>query len=364
MELHIKTLTPLWTGGVNGKADRIYESGILGSLRWWYEAIVRGLGGTACDPSQDDTCRFDAGQYNKSQAGNERQRLRDAGLCDVCQVFGATGWKRRFRLEVTEDHTQPIWTEPDKMLNVRPPNRSRGWYLPPGRMGRFSIKIISDSETVSLLTACMLFLEKYGSIGAKPQLGYGFFQILNSSEIQEKAEHWEWGKISESRQYNAILPNLNNFLFFSYRFHPENPGWWTRVPGISRVASSVQEPVSHHKIVPVAPSLKNEWRFSQWKGSRVEAQEIFGAIRPQRKRSRVAVSWAYKLEPGEWKIKGWAWLPSGQKPAYALWGIISQEKIWKKIIGVRGNLKIYPERIFNQSQKDSVLKKFLEEATT
>ncbi|MGQ9775568.1 type III-B CRISPR module RAMP protein Cmr1, partial [Chloroflexus sp.] len=97
MELKIATLTPLWTGGIDGKVDRIHETGILGSLRWWYEAIVRGLGGEACDPSAG-TCRFDAEQYAASKAADERQRLRDAGLCDVCQVFGATGWRRRFRV--------------------------------------------------------------------------------------------------------------------------------------------------------------------------------------------------------------------------------------------------------------------------
>ncbi len=44
MEVRIQTLTPLWTGGVQaGKVDRIHETGIVGSMRWWYEAIVRGL---------------------------------------------------------------------------------------------------------------------------------------------------------------------------------------------------------------------------------------------------------------------------------------------------------------------------------
>lgn len=50
LTMTLTTLTPLWTGGVDERCDRIYESGILGSLRWWYEAIVRGLGGEACDP--------------------------------------------------------------------------------------------------------------------------------------------------------------------------------------------------------------------------------------------------------------------------------------------------------------------------
>ncbi len=48
LKLELKTLTPLWTGGI-GTMDRIHETSIIGSLRWWYEAIVRGLGGNVCD---------------------------------------------------------------------------------------------------------------------------------------------------------------------------------------------------------------------------------------------------------------------------------------------------------------------------
>ena len=45
MSIKIKTLTPIWTGGVNGECDILHETGIIGSMRWWYEAIVRGMGG-------------------------------------------------------------------------------------------------------------------------------------------------------------------------------------------------------------------------------------------------------------------------------------------------------------------------------
>jgi CRISPR-associated protein Cmr1 len=44
----------LWTGGpVSGKMERVHETGIIGSLRWWYEAIVRSLGGSVCDPTSE-----------------------------------------------------------------------------------------------------------------------------------------------------------------------------------------------------------------------------------------------------------------------------------------------------------------------
>ena len=48
----IKPVTPIWTGDENRKNTTLRETGILGSLRWWYEALIRGLGGTACDPTK------------------------------------------------------------------------------------------------------------------------------------------------------------------------------------------------------------------------------------------------------------------------------------------------------------------------
>ena len=41
LQVKIRTLTPLWTGGVDATMDRIHETGILGSLRWWYEVIIK-----------------------------------------------------------------------------------------------------------------------------------------------------------------------------------------------------------------------------------------------------------------------------------------------------------------------------------
>ena len=69
-ELKIKTLTPIWTGGVEGKCDRLHETGIIGSMRWWYEAIVRGLGGYACDPTGEGRCEL----TGKERTDEERKK--------------------------------------------------------------------------------------------------------------------------------------------------------------------------------------------------------------------------------------------------------------------------------------------------
>jgi CRISPR-associated protein Cmr1 len=344
MEIRIRTLTPLWTGGMDSTMDRVHETGILGSLRWWYEAIIRALKGKACDPTERK-CNFDAEKYRKSKATDERHRLRDAGLCDVCQLFGATGWRRRFRLEVV-DETQWIWDQRDQMLNIRPPQRARGWFLPPGKMGKLTIRLESDRQALSSIAASFLFLERWGSIGARPQLGYGVFRIENRDEVLACAKGWEWeifeGEES-SRVENALqekdVPDLRRFGFFRYSFQSDKPGWWTRVPGISRVAIQVQSLVSRFRVVPLAPSLKNEWRFNRWQRAWGDDRQIFGTLRPTRRRSRVAVSWAYKVEGNKWEIRGWVWLPTRSQTAECLWEVLSNGETWRQVVGVAGDLQ-------------------------
>ena len=81
-EIKIRTLTPLWMGDVDRECKSIKETGIIGSLRWWYEALVRGLGGYACDPT-NSTCE-------------------GKNHCDACELFGCTGWRRRFKSKIVD----------------------------------------------------------------------------------------------------------------------------------------------------------------------------------------------------------------------------------------------------------------------
>ncbi|WP_084660570.1 type III-B CRISPR module RAMP protein Cmr1 [Rhodothermus profundi] len=91
----ISSLTPLQTGGVNGRTDRVYETGIMGSLRWWYEVLVRGLGGKACDPTAKEVrCPQDSSK-KPTDPGHH---------CVVCELFGCTGWARKFRLMVVDEN--------------------------------------------------------------------------------------------------------------------------------------------------------------------------------------------------------------------------------------------------------------------
>ncbi|MDZ7261393.1 MAG: type III-B CRISPR module RAMP protein Cmr1, partial [candidate division KSB1 bacterium] len=95
-EIRFKTFTPIWTGGVERNSDRPHETGLLGSLRWWYEGIMRGMGGHVCDATTDDVSERCIFEQKKGESFDDAY----ARLCLACRLFGCTGWRRRFRLEI------------------------------------------------------------------------------------------------------------------------------------------------------------------------------------------------------------------------------------------------------------------------
>jgi CRISPR-associated protein Cmr1 len=156
MQITLKTLTPLWTGGVDQTCDHLHETGLVGSLRWWYEALVRGLGGYACDPT-----------------GEERCPDKDGKRCAACELFGCTGWARKFRLRVLDEQGRVVQnalaanqTVQLQFLELRPMSNEERW----------------------LLTKTLEIAAKYGALGGKttlkPQKGkigedYGIVQTIS-----------------------------------------------------------------------------------------------------------------------------------------------------------------------------------------
>lgn len=162
MKITLKTLTPLWTGGVDGEMDRVHETGIIGSLRWWYEALVRGLGGWACDPTAD------------------RQRCPDqeGQRCTACELFGCTGWQRKFKLQILNEQGNLLNEQPDPRTGLRE-GTVMTW--------RFLELRPLETEEKWLLYQAIRIASEYGAIGGrtprKPQSNklvggdYGLFEI-------------------------------------------------------------------------------------------------------------------------------------------------------------------------------------------
>lgn len=214
----LDTVTPLWTGGVSGEADRVHSTGILGSLRWWYEVLVRGVGGEACDPS-NHTC-----QYN-------RERPND-GLCDVCRMFGATGWKRRFRLSIV-DNTQSggprnaIQPTGNRYAEGSTTDRPK-WFFKGGRIKRYSLSVVplcGAPDVDTIIHGILKLVENHAALGAKPQLGYGLMRVGNDHalNVQDFVDKLPTATRATSPEHNG-KPSLTEMFFAELTPKADNKG--------------------------------------------------------------------------------------------------------------------------------------------
>lgn len=233
--MQIKTLTPLWTGNVDGKCKTIKETGIIGSLRWWYEALVRGLGGYACDPTSDKRCELNYKKFDNSiKNGRSIQESLDEQICPVCQLFGCTGWKRRFKLELNSE----------KLLNapfiIAKPNESQrpvflGYYDKTGKayknkgglVGGFEFDLIPENEGNIDLLGLLLQLSIDWGLGAMTQKGFG---VLSSKENFKNGEK-DLSNLPKPRNentYSLPLPKIDQFFFYKVPIKTESIGMITK----------------------------------------------------------------------------------------------------------------------------------------
>ncbi|GIV64051.1 MAG: hypothetical protein KatS3mg045_1390 [Bellilinea sp.] len=142
-EWKIRALTPIWTGDADREENRLIPTGIVGSLRWWFEVLVRGLGGKACDPTVDGVRCPDKNVKNPYDPGQH---------CVVCEFFGCTGWARKFRLMVVNENGTIIQGQikDGQIFILR--------FIP--------LRLIRDEEWC-LLDATLRLIADYGAIGGK-----------------------------------------------------------------------------------------------------------------------------------------------------------------------------------------------------
>ena len=149
----------IWTGSLNfgsSKNDPPFcHTGMLGSLRWWFEVLVRGLGGSACDPSQ-------------TQCDEKKH-------CVVCELFGCTGWARKFRFEVLSDEDSILMKSQKDQIT-----KDHKYNL------RFTeIRQICRTEW-TLLDATLGLSAKYGALGGrtvwKPSDEFGRAMVIHHKD--------------------------------------------------------------------------------------------------------------------------------------------------------------------------------------
>ena len=97
MQIDLEFTTPIFTANKLNNSKYVETSAILGGLRWWYEALIRGHGGFACEATNEN------GRCPQTKTPITPANVQEH-LCPVCQLFGATGWRRRFDLVINFFH--------------------------------------------------------------------------------------------------------------------------------------------------------------------------------------------------------------------------------------------------------------------
>lgn len=99
-EWKFRALTDIWTGDADQRGERLVPTSLLGSIRWWFEVLIRGLDGSTCDPSFED--RRAHPESSRCPDPNVKNPFDQAHHCVVCELFGCTGWARKFRFQVLD----------------------------------------------------------------------------------------------------------------------------------------------------------------------------------------------------------------------------------------------------------------------
>lgn len=326
--MQIKPLTPLWTGDAEGKGERVLETGILGSLRWWYEALVRGLGHYACDPG-GGTCEY-------------KEKL--AGICPVCRLFGCTGYSRRFRLLVEDGSGTGHLLE----VKLRNPGNSEhlGWRIPATVTGPLTFSFLSmrgselgDFETAAL--RCTLHLiEQYGALGGKTSQGQGVMKIIEADNLSAKMDFALWREELVRRPAEQVknlvgAPDLRDLVGVTIQLEDNKldaAKIWSKLPLKAEVRGSNQpwSPLAKAEWVPSAPAIRAQLRqwlrdtsnVPQFRG-RLDHERhrlmgttnrLWGDPQPTRKGDRpkgsdIFVTHLYKLE-GRWMMRIFAFIPT------------------------------------------------------
>ena len=301
-EIKIRTLTPLWTGDVDRECKSIKETGIIGSLRWWYEALVRGLGGYACDPTSDRKCELKQDKFNEAiKSGKSIQGALDEQICPACQLFGCTGWSRKFRIKISDNTSFEsgigrIEVRSRSYRDRQGRSKIPKWYFPsPGRRGHLDLEItplrFNESE-LNALKLTLKVMEEWCAIGAKTHLGYGVFQLikgdgeryeLTPEEVESALSLFE----SVRSNITSNLPDLKWFFFSKVYLDDSFTNEKTRI----------------------IKSLELRYDLRRLFGrDRNLRYDIMGTVKGERRGSKIYISRVYQIQDRD-EMRIWGWIP-------------------------------------------------------
>lgn len=324
MDFVVKAKTPLFTGDASRGSRIIKETGIIGGLRWWYEALMRGMGRSICDPTIDKKCE-----------------------CDACKLFGNTSGARMFNLRFEDLKSQNIQTG---TIGIKIGSGS-GWYLPEGKMGEFHLSINglrgNNSLVEKRVPALLKLVENWGAIGAKTYIGCGVFSlnyrddkpfILSEADIDELLKpisNTNYEKRNEPCLSKIFFCKVNLDFSDTLKYDPRIDKFDTSGFFIKGIADQkLVEKCINKGFIPTSAHIRYQLRsvFRPGKSvlpslSKIKSDKFnellrklrhdtIGNIEGEKKGSKIATSHFYlqNEEKSIWQMRIWGYVPERYIP--------------------------------------------------
>lgn len=324
LSIRYRALTPIYTGDRLMRVDRLHETGFHGSMRWWLEALIRGAGGLALDPVKQ-AGNFDVKKYNDDYGDlgldtfRHTGRLRACGLDDASQVYGATGWRRRFRLEL--DHSRQFgrskWNTvslPDRSYTItdrdgrQVPKTPTWWLEDKPFLDEFDLTLrsLDPGFPLGITGGLLSFLEEWAGVGAKNQMGMGVIRRVEGDEPSRQTLY-DWLSslssvtpaitTSQTRDM-AKLPALDNM--FLARLHVAGDARETTF----RLKTDLRRKFTDDKVRHFVMGTVADRRVAD----------------DGRLAAKVKMSLPYKIkDDGPYSMRVWGWLPHRNSVYTATW---------------------------------------------
>jgi len=219
IQVTFETITPIWTGDINGECTELKPASIIGSLRFWFEVICFFSG--ICNKKDFINGRFekevDRKKFKKCLE-NKDITFESKVECLLKQniplpsiIFGTTNWKSLIEIKSIKYLEGYCFGNrlnlPTKICINRsnykikenydcPKKSNEDWsvfyFANPYFYGKFEIKFQVEEKIVeSIFYPILTFMDRYGFWGGKWNIGYGRLRVLEVKVNNKIINNWK-----------------------------------------------------------------------------------------------------------------------------------------------------------------------------
>jgi CRISPR-associated protein Cmr1 len=245
----------------------------------------------------------------------------------VLYPLNGYGWKRKFRLEVIQDNTQPDVNVSSKLQAERSNNKtskSPTWYFPKDlkdkpKSGTLVIQITSlhPDFNPEIIAGLIQFIADLSALGARPQMGFGVIKVEGDLINTRPLYNWLIGT-AENKIYQD-LPSLQNI--FLAQIQPRNTNssfveqdifnlkYDLRNCFRTEEVIGAEEMKTHVKSESKSLILKKDRKdvsISEDDGGKNLRHFIMGTVQNDRVAAKVKISRSYDNDK---LMRVWGWIP-------------------------------------------------------